>query len=120
MKKTTAAVAAPTTISRRHASFLVSASMAFSESIPDHRSVSVTRGRMWTSVKLSSPIRRKPTLAVAPMRPAVSARGLSGHNSVTSETPSAYSPPIPSEATNLSEAICHASEAKPRSPVKLA
>ena len=65
---------------------------------------------------LSTPTMRNPRFAAAPIRPAMSARDLLGQISLTSATPSDHSPPMPSDATNRSAAMCHASVAKPHRP----
>ena len=43
----------------------------------------------------------------APIHPASHAREAFGHTSMTSATPSAHSPPMPSAPTNRSTASCH-------------
>ena len=58
--------------------------------------------------------------AAAPIMPATQARFLEPHTSLTSATPSAHSPPIPSEATNRSAANCQAEVTNPQRPVNTA
>ena len=73
-----------------------------------------------TSPRLSRPTSNMPTFAAAPISPARKARERSGQISVTSATPSAHSPPMPSEAMNRSTAMCQAALANPHMPVKIA
>ena len=73
--------------------------------------MSVPRSRLTTGT------RPMPTFDAAPMSPAIHDRDGSGHTSLTSATPSDHSPPMPSDAMNLSTAMCQASVASPQAPV---
>ena len=57
-------------------------------------------------------ISKNPTLAAAPIIPAISGRSFSGQHSITRATPSAHSPPIPKAARNRNAPRCHADCAK--------
>jgi hypothetical protein len=64
----------------------------------------------------TKPTSMNPTLAAAPMRPAMSGRDRLGHTSATSATPSAHSPPMPIEATNRRTASCIGVSTRAHSP----
>ena len=57
-------------------------------------------------------INAKPTLAAAPITPAMSGRCLAGQTSITSAMPSDHSPPMPSAAIKRAAHRCHGSWAK--------
>ena len=94
MKSVSTAGAAPTSMIQRHESFVTGNTIA------------------------NTAISAKPTFAAAPMTAASIGRLFSGQISMTSATPSAHSPPIPSAATKRDPARCHGSAAKYPSPVK--
>ena len=119
MKNTRSAGSAPLIIRKRHPEFASSLlTIAVGMPIPSS-SDSTPPMKLWRPM-LRRPTIRNPRFAAAPIRPASSARDLLGQISLTRATPSDHSPPMPSEATKRSAAMCHASVAKPQSPVNTA
>ena len=119
MKKMSSAGNAPLIIRKRHAELASSLAVVASEQ-PMALSIPSTPPMKPASPMLRRATSRKPTLAAAPIRPAMNARDLPGQISFTSATPRDHSPPMPSEAMKRSPAMCHASVANPHRPVKMA
>ena len=119
MKKIIRAGKAPLIIKKRQPEFCRSESTQASRNPMARRKVSILAIKL-ISPRLKSPTARNPTFAAAPISPAINARDFPGQSSFTRATPSDHSPPIPSEATNRSAAMCQASVANPHKPVKTA